>query len=433
MDERNTGEREDALIAFRRAERLHRQGNHAEALALLDELDARYPGTKNLMYARAMCLAALGRLAEALEVCDALIVRFGAARAIELKRRMARAQDVPATFDPVTTPPPAAGVQSRPRRNGRRTLAVLGILSAAAAAVALLAPALLNKAPAPPPEVAAPPAPPPAPAPEVPPLAPESRQNLDLAQSLFHSGHWTRASAYLATVLQAHPDHPEVLLLGQSLRSARANFASEHGNAQGPTGVACLDSPGQTYELYIPPTALPENSAILYVFSPGGNGKEMLGWMTPAADAFGWIVAASNNSRNGPWPPILEAQDAVLRDTEERLSLHPTRRFATGFSGGARASLALAFRYPQRISGVLAMGAGWPINTNLQPSSRALRVCILIGNQDGNMRHDIPTTEQRLRRFGVQCSTVVYNGGHVKPPPEMILSACQWLNASGMY
>jgi len=208
----------------------------------------------------------------------------------------------------------------------------------------------------------------------------------------------------------------------------RKKLFSQHADPAGNTHIACLHDAGQTYEFYAPPGAPLQQTPILYAFHPGGNGRAMIQQFAPAASRLGWVIAASNNSRNGPWKDIFKAQDAVLRDTEARLDLHPARRFAAGFSGGARSSLALAFRYPGKISGVLAMGAGWPVNTNLKPGPNPLDVSILIGNADSNINYDIPRTEKKLRAARVNQITTVYPGGHVQPPQQMIEASCDWLN-----
>lgn len=206
---------------------------------------------------------------------------------------------------------------------------------------------------------------------------------------------------------------------------------SAYDNPYGNTHVVCLADASQSYELYIPhsvPTTGP--APIFYGFDPGGDGKGTLLVFANAAAANGWILAVSNNSMNGPWSTIFAAQDAVIRDTEARLNLSPTRRFAGGMSGGGRTGLALAFRYPSKICGVLPLGAGWPVNTTLEPSTDALNVYMIVGTQDSNYTQDIPSTQGKLIDYSIRCVVKTFNGGHVWPPADMILAGCQWLNAN---
>jgi pimeloyl-ACP methyl ester carboxylesterase len=209
--------------------------------------------------------------------------------------------------------------------------------------------------------------------------------------------------------------------------------ATAHGadytNPNGTT-VVCLHDSSQTYELYIPPEVVGQPRArILYVFDPGGDGSGLLRFVQPAAREMGWIVAASNNSRNGPYSDIYAAQDALIRDTEARLSLHPHLRYAAGFSGGARAALALAFRYPQRVAGVLAIGAGYPWDTGLEPGNDRLVVEMQIGEQDSNIENDVPTTAAWLTFYGLQNWIITYDAGHVWPPQPMILEGFQRIDS----
>lgn len=210
---------------------------------------------------------------------------------------------------------------------------------------------------------------------------------------------------------------------------AAALDGAAYDNPNGNTRVVCLADPSQSYELYIPPTAPATGPApICYGFDPGGNGKATLLQLAPAALENGWILAVSNNSKNGPWADIFIAQDAVLLDTETRLNLSPTRRFAGGMSGGARASLALAYRYPAKICGTLLVAAGGPFGTSLAPSTNRLVVHILIGTEDSNYLYDVPETQGALVDAGIRCVVTPFAGGHVWPSGQLVLSGCRWLN-----
>jgi predicted esterase len=430
----------EAASAFHLADTLYRQGRYQDALSLLDGVDREFPRTRNVMYARALCLAGLGRKNEAVELCDALLERFAEPRAVELKAVIAGSDAD--TLKNGSRRAVSGRAKDRPVRFlFVRAFRLKYIIAVAGAVAVLLSPLMIpairggtgmsqTNSSVEKPAVTAVGSkgtswvvPSTAPGSTDDPYTDQILQAADLCKS----GHWSQSVAVASSVLQARPDHAGALDVQQRVNEARRNFLNSHDSIGGNTHVVCLNNPGQSYELYAPPGCPPEQSQILYAFSPSGNGKEMLPWMAPVAARLRWIVAVSNNSKNGPWEPILEAQDAVFRDTAERLDLHPTLRFATGFSGGARAALALAFRYPGGISGVLAMGAGWPVNTKLRPLSRQLNVYILIGRSDSNITYDIPRTEKKLRAAGVNCATAVYEGGHLKPPQEMIQAACDWL------
>ncbi len=78
----------EATARFDQAKRLFAERRYADALALLDTLDAAYPNTKNILYPRALCLAMLGRTGEALKVAQQLVARHGDPRAARLASRI---------------------------------------------------------------------------------------------------------------------------------------------------------------------------------------------------------------------------------------------------------------------------------------------------------------------------------------------------------
>src|SRR5439155_13105435 len=76
--------------------------------------------------------------------------------------------------------------------------------------------------------------------------------------------------------------------------------------------VTALANPRQSYALYLPLKYSREHRwPVVYVFDPGARGQLALQQFQHAAELHGLIVAASNNSRNGPWAPEFEAADAM--------------------------------------------------------------------------------------------------------------------------
>jgi len=88
----------------------------------------------------------------------------------------------------------------------------------------------------------------------------------------------------------------------------------------------CAAKPGQTYALYIPSTYTPTKKwPIVYAFDPSARGDRPIDALKAGAEKYGYIIAASNNSRNGPWPPQIEAAQAVSDDTRALLSIDDHR------------------------------------------------------------------------------------------------------------
>lgn len=82
---------------FKEADGLFRHNRFQEALVALEKLNTAYPGTRNIMFPRALCLQKLGRIDEAEAVCDEMAQRFQDPRIQALKQQLQAAR---ATLDP---------------------------------------------------------------------------------------------------------------------------------------------------------------------------------------------------------------------------------------------------------------------------------------------------------------------------------------------
>ena len=101
--------------------------------------------------------------------------------------------------------------------------------------------------------------------------------------------------------------------------------------------VACRDRPEKTYALYLPPSYAPDRPApILYLLDARGRALLALERFRGAAEAYGWILASSYDSRSDTKDdPNTPALQAMWSDTHARLSIDPRRLYLGGFSGTA--------------------------------------------------------------------------------------------------
>jgi hypothetical protein len=82
--------------------------------------------------------------------------------------------------------------------------------------------------------------------------------------------------------------------------------------------VVTLGNPEQSYALYLPSGYARERRwPVVFVFDPLARGERALGQFRHAEELHGFIVAASNNSRNGPWAPEMEAAEAMVAETRK--------------------------------------------------------------------------------------------------------------------
>jgi pimeloyl-ACP methyl ester carboxylesterase len=197
--------------------------------------------------------------------------------------------------------------------------------------------------------------------------------------------------------------------------------------------VRCRNSASQSYALFLPAQFDAKKSwPVILIFDPSGRGRTGVSAFTEAGGKYGFILACSNNSRNGPMADNFTAAASMLQDINEKFSIDQKRIFAAGFSGGSRFALSLAVK-DKRIAGVIGCGAGLPGDRNLHPSKNSTFLYFgLAGNRDMNYieMHDLPEF------FSSQTSVISYfrsfDGGHEWPLPALTTEAVEWLILQSM-
>src|SRR3954462_10580102 len=107
--------------------------------------------------------------------------------------------------------------------------------------------------------------------------------------------------------------------------------------------VACASDRNQTYALYIPTSFEASHRwPVIFCFDPGAHGRTPVERFIPAAEKYGYIVAGSNNSRNGSWDANVVAIQAMIGDVNRYLPIEAKRVYVAGLSGGARVACQLA-------------------------------------------------------------------------------------------
>jgi hypothetical protein len=190
--------------------------------------------------------------------------------------------------------------------------------------------------------------------------------------------------------------------------------------------VKCQSEPSQSYALFVPSRYTPDRAwPVLFAFHPAARGRAMVDKYAAAAEQYGFIVAASNNSRNGPWELQRAAVSAMPADVGRRFSVDPKRVYMTGMSGGSRVALEVALA-KNDIAGVIASSAGYP---DSQPRSRlAFPLFGTAGTEDFNY------LEMRLldRKLSTPHCLAIFEGGHTLPPDSVALEAIEWMELQAM-
>ncbi len=232
------------------------------------------------------------------------------------------------------------------------------------------------------------------------------------------------AIAMLIALLAARPDAAPAATHAQAPAGAAATTALPRGVVV--DSVVTTDDAAQSYALYLPSDYTPERPwNLLLAFHAGARGRAMVEKYQAAAERYGYIVAGSNNSRNGPIDVSAAAVRAMSRDVGRRFTIDAARIYLTGMSGGARVAMGVALG-PADIAGVIASSAGFP---DARPKKSVRFPIVATAGSDDFNHLEMQTLDRQLtsphRLF-------LFDGGHTLPPDEIALAAIEWLELQAM-
>src|SRR5262245_50527384 len=190
--------------------------------------------------------------------------------------------------------------------------------------------------------------------------------------------------------------------------------------------VVCQKDATQSYALYLPSTYPSDRRwPMIYAFDPGARGAVPVKLYREAAEKYGYIIAGSNNSRNGPNVPLGEIIQALWEDTHTRLVLDDRRIYTTGFSGGARVASSVASINPGRVAGVILQGAGFHPRLNVTKELSFI-VYGLVGSEDFNY-FELKQLDRALAEAGVPHRLKIFEGAHSWAAADDCTSAVGWM------
>jgi len=193
--------------------------------------------------------------------------------------------------------------------------------------------------------------------------------------------------------------------------------------------VSCPTDPSQTYTLYLPSTYSPTRKwPLLLVFDPGGRAVRAAEVFREAAERFGWIVAASENSRNGPWEPTLRAINAMWPALLGNYAVDEGRIYAAGHSGGATVAWLLAHQ-TGGITGVIA--SGQPSPQSESGKAKPFAWFGMAGHTDFNLM-EVKKIDDQLARTSNPHRMEFFDGGHQWPPSDLVARALGWMEMIAM-
>jgi predicted esterase len=189
--------------------------------------------------------------------------------------------------------------------------------------------------------------------------------------------------------------------------------------------VKCEADPSQSYALYLPRNYVADRAwPVIFAFDPGGRGRNPVDRYQAAAEQYGYIVAGSNNSRNGS-PDTATTVRALTADVGSRFNIDSKRVYTAGMSGGARVALSVALS-SRGVAGVIASSAGYP-----DAKPRKTLPFVLFGTAG---TEDFNHLEMRLldRALTTPHHLAIFDGGHVWLSSDLAIGAVGWLELQAM-
>jgi len=221
-----------------------------------------------------------------------------------------------------------------------------------------------------------------------------------------------------------------ILLVSVSWASCQQNKGQDFSNSKIYHSVKCLADTNVTYALFLPPQYEKGNPCpLLILFDSHGDGLLPVNLFNIEAAKGGFILAGSNNSKNGlPAEQTTSYYRKMLADLAARFSIEKRAVYLCGFSGGSRVAGAVAIT-EGGIAGVVGCGAGLP-NINQKPVN-AFSYLAVVGNQDFNFT-EMQQLDESLEQAGYQHHLLVFDGIHQWPPKELIPDIFTWIRFDAM-
>ena len=189
--------------------------------------------------------------------------------------------------------------------------------------------------------------------------------------------------------------------------------------------VKCIKDSSVSYALYIPKKYVTDKkNPIIYFFDSHGSGSLPLEKYKGLAEKYGYVLAGSNNSKNGmSWEQSGPRIKIFMDDVKARLNIDDRRIYTCGFSGGSRVASSVAIN-EGGINCVIGMGAGFP---NIgEPIHNHFDYIGFTGNEDFNM-NEMTGLIASMDKSPIRHQLIIFNGKHEWAPAEITQDAFIWL------
>lgn len=180
-------------------------------------------------------------------------------------------------------------------------------------------------------------------------------------------------------------------------------------------------SPKSAFEYFVPTaTTPPAGWPVIFAFDPHARGSYVINKYKKLAEEFGFVLVASNRSRNGQtMSEGLAIYQQMLQKIQPRALINPKQIVAMGFSAGARVAVSAALEN-QEVIAVIGAGAGFP---ELQQKPDATFFYVgMAGYEDFNL-NELINNDRYLTRNGFRNHLIIFEGDHNWPPVDVMREA----------
>lgn len=194
--------------------------------------------------------------------------------------------------------------------------------------------------------------------------------------------------------------------------------------------VNCSTDPRFSYALYLPKTYNgKEFWPVIIFFDPHAAGHLPVKKYQVLADRYGFILAGSNESKNGMEGSVYpDISEAIARDIDSRFKLAKNQLYLSGFSGGARVAISIAVA-DETVAGVIANSAGF--DPGKSPIKESFVIAGIAGTYDFNWLEQ-QRTERSLGILPVRHCFLEFDGKHEWAPVETMEEAMVFLYCSAV-
>ncbi len=185
-----------------------------------------------------------------------------------------------------------------------------------------------------------------------------------------------------------------------------------------------------SYALYLPKDYIATKKfPVVFFFDAHARGWLPVKKYKTLADSFGFILAASNVSKNDQ---SAQKRNQIIyhfmQDVEQRFSIDPGRIYTGGFSGGARVAAGIGLSNKD-IAGVIGCAAGFPKLDHI--ANTRLAYVGVVGNKDFNFL-EMKQLNSELEAARWHHSLLIFDGHHQWPPLHTMQKAFDFLQTDAM-